>query len=98
MNALATPRLVFAIAPALVISVLFVIMMWGEEGLHTRGQLREQLVEERQHLAELDRENQRLLRQIKLMERDPVVLERLVAEQLQLAAEGAVLYAFDDQP
>lgn len=96
MSPLAAQRVLFTVAPVLLISALLVTLLWGEEGLATRASLRSDLTTANVDLAELERDNQRLLRGIKLMEEDPVVLERMVAEELLLAADGTVLYRFAD--
>ncbi|TNE87387.1 MAG: hypothetical protein EP330_18130 [Deltaproteobacteria bacterium] len=97
MSPLAAQRVLFAVAPALLISALLVTLLWGEEGLSTRADLREELTEAKADLADVERNNQRLLRELKLMEEDPVVLERMVAEELRWAADGSKLYQFDDE-
>lgn len=69
--------------------------IWGDHGLLRRMELRQELRDDHRALAELQRDNARLYRELKLMERDPVVVERLVAEELQWAREGTVIYTFD---
>lgn len=98
MSPLAAQRVLFVIAPALLISALLVTLLWGEEGLTARSELRGELTEAKADLADVERRNQRLLRDLKLMEEDPVVLERMVAEELRWAAEGTRLYQFADAP
>ncbi|MCO4743339.1 MAG: septum formation initiator family protein [Proteobacteria bacterium] len=97
MSPLAAQRVLITVAPALLISALLVTLLWGKEGLNTRGQLRFELQTANTELAGLERDNQRLLRDLKLMEEDPVVLERMVAEELLWAAEDTTLYRFEDE-
>lgn len=97
MNPLAVQRVLLAVAPTLLISALLVTLMWGEDGLGVRRELRGDLSSAKAELAKLERENQRLLRGLKLMEEDPVVLERMVAEELSWAAEGSTLYRFEEE-
>ena len=87
-------RVLLALLPALVIASLAASAIWGESGLLARHQLRGRLVEANQDLASVERENQRLLRRLRLMEQDPVLLERVVAEELGWGREGTTLYRF----
>ena len=48
-------------------------------------------------LARIELENQRLMRDLAVGERDPVVLERMVAEELGWAQRDATIYRFTDQ-
>jgi len=70
--------------------------IWGQSGLVQRHRLKVQLQTASAELATLERENQRLLRELQLMEEDSVVMERMVAEELGWAAPGATIYRFDD--
>ena len=71
--------------------------IWSHNGLLTRHALKQELHTANADLASVERENQRLLRELKLMEQDPIVLERMVAEELAWGREGAVIYRFSDQ-
>lgn len=82
--------------PALVIASIAASAIWGESGLLVRHQLRARLASANDDLATMERDNQRLLRDLRLMEQDPLLLERVVAEELSWAREGTVLYRFDD--
>jgi cell division protein FtsB len=89
-------RALLVLLPALVITSLAASAIWGESGLLARHQLREQLALENAGLAEVERANQRLVRDLRLMERDPLLLERMVAEELSWGREGDTLYRFED--
>ena len=91
-------RVVLALVPALVIASLAASAIWGESGLLVRPPRGPRLATANDELAAVDRENQRLLRELRLMEQDPVLLERVVAEELGWGREGAVLYRFDETP
>ncbi len=91
------PRLILAVVPAILLVGIALSTVWGRHGLVTRSTLKADLTRHSAHLASLDRENQRLLRELSLMESDPVVLERMVAEELLLAREGATLYVFEPE-
>jgi hypothetical protein len=92
---------VLAILPALVIGSVAVSAIWGDNGLGTRHKLKAELAEANHQLADLERDNQQRLRDLRLMDEDPLVLERLVADELAWGQLGVVLYRFnsdDDQP
>lgn len=89
-------RALLALLPAMIIAGLAASAVWGESGLLARHQLETRLDRANDELATLERENQRLLRDLRLMDQDPVVLERMVAEELGWGREGATLFRFDD--
>jgi cell division protein FtsB len=80
----------------MILATLAASVVWGESGLLARRHLAERLDRSNQDLAAIERENQRLIRDLRLMEQDPAVLERLVAEELGWAREGTTLYRFED--
>jgi cell division protein FtsB len=96
MNSTRFPRLLLAVVPALVIGAVAVSTLWGENGLYARHDLQAELVDAHAELGKIERENQRMLRELRMLERDPVVIERAVADELQWAREGTTLYRFDD--
>lgn len=98
MPTLSLHRVLLAVIPALLIGAVVVSAIWGDNGLLARYQLQVELESNQAELAALDRENQRLLRELSLIERDPVVVERILADELHWGREGAVLYRFDDEP
>lgn len=83
-----------AILPALVLAGIGVSAIWGETGLLVRHDLRQRLDSAKGDLAGLERDNQRLIRELSLLERDPIVMEREIAEELGWAREGTTLYRF----
>lgn len=90
----AWPRVLLALLPAIVMASVGASTIWGESGLLARRQLERELVEANAELAAIERDNQRLLRELRLMDEDPVVLERMVAEELGWGAEGATIIRF----
>lgn len=72
--------------------------IWGETGLLVRHDLRARLGTANAELAALERDNQRLIRELALLERDPIVVERQIAEELGWAREGTTLYRFVPPP
>lgn len=96
MRATFLHRLVLALLPASIVSFVGVSVIWGDSGLLARHRLADELQRANGELAALDRENQRLIRELQLMEQDPLVLERLVAEELGWGRSDAVIVRFDD--
>ena len=89
-------RLVFVMLPTTVIAMVGAAAVWGENGLVERHRLEAELVQANAELATLERENQRLLRQLKVGAEDPIAVERLVAEELGWGTPSATLYRFED--
>ena len=90
-------RLALAILPALVLVSVAVAAIWGDNGLTARHQLRLELEGANDRLAAIDTENQVLLWNLVQMERDPIVLERIIADELAWGPPGAVLYRFESE-
>lgn len=88
------PRLLLTVVPMLLIVGIGASTLWGHNGVFARAALEADAQRAAARLAKVDRENQRLLRDLALMETDPVVLERMVAEELLMARDGATLYLF----
>jgi hypothetical protein len=91
-------RLLLALVPALVMASVVVSTIWGDKGLLARHHLRQELTQAQVDLAVEERDNQRLLRELSVLERDPQVVERLLAEELRWGRPGAVLYDFSQRP
>lgn len=91
-------RAFLVFAPAAILVVIAVSAVWGEAGLLSRHELRGRLQREKQELARIERDNQRLLSELLWLDRDPVLLERAVAEELGWAREGTTLYRFPPEP
>lgn len=89
-------RVLLTLIPAIVLASIATSAIWGESGLLVRHDLRERVARSNGELAAIERENQRLLRDLQLIDRDPVVLERMLAEELGWAREGSTIYRFDD--
>lgn len=89
-------RVLLVVVPLAITVTVVVSTIWSDHGLLARHQLQGELVQAQAELAEVERENQRLLREIRVMERDPVVLERLVADELRWGRQGDVIYDFGD--
>lgn len=89
------PRLVLTLVPAMILAGIAASTVWGHNGLIARAELQANVDKAGTKLAGVQRENQRLLRELTLMNEDPVVLERMVAEELMLGRPGATIYRFD---
>ena len=87
-------RVLLSLLPAALIIGLAVIVIWGDSGLLVRERLRAELQSSFEERAALDRENQRLIRELRHMREDPIVLERRVADELGLTREGSILIRF----
>jgi len=89
-------RLLIVVVPAVGLLVLAAHIAWGERGSFRMLELRTELREANRSLHELDRQNQRLLRELHALDNDPVIIERVVADDLGWAPAGTTLYAFDE--
>ena len=87
-------RVLLSLLPAALILGLAGVAIWGESGLLVRDRLQQEFEASIDERAALDRENQELLRQLRQMREDDAVLERVVADELGLVPEGAVLIRF----
>lgn len=70
--------------------------IWGENGLLDWYGLKRHAEAERTEWARIERENERLMYELRLLDEDPVNLERLVADELGWARDGTVIHRFDD--
>lgn len=95
MRSLLLRRLLLALLPAMVIASVGLSAIWGDNGLMARHRLERELAEASADLAGMERENQRLLRELVLMEQDPLTMERLVAEELGWGGEDTTIYRFE---
>ncbi|MCB9674599.1 MAG: hypothetical protein H6737_05740 [Alphaproteobacteria bacterium] len=91
-----SPRLLLTVLPALLLAAVAASVIWGDNGLLVRHQLDAQLRDAQADLAHLERANERSLRDLRMMESDPVVLERLVADELNWGREDAILVRFSE--
>lgn len=92
-----TQAIVARLVPATIIIGLATYTVVGPGGFLDLMSLRRQASETRQHWASLEKENDHLLLEVQQMQTDPIHLERMVADELGLAREGATLYYFDDE-
>ena len=90
-------RLFLTLIPAMIVASVALSAIWGVNGLVVRTHLQSDLRDATSRLATIDRENQRLLRELELMDEDPVVLERMVAEELGWGRNDATIYRFEDE-
>lgn len=99
MASLAPPlvhRILLAVLPAFVIGAVVLSTIWGDNGWLRRMELQAELDQANADLRETQRQNARMLREIRVLEQDPVAAERQVAEELEWAREGTRLYRFED--
>lgn len=89
-------RLLLTGIPALLVASVAFSTIWGEHGLLRHLQLERELAHANAHLAAVERHNQRLELEIHQMDEDPVVIERIAADELTWAEPGSILYRFDD--
>jgi len=87
---------VFRIIPAGILAAFTAAAIWGRDGLEARDQLRGRFDAAQAELARLDVENQRLLRELRVLDRSPEARERMVADELQLARPGTTIVRFRD--
>ena len=90
-------QVLMAMLPAAVIGSVGIAAIWGNNGLVELRALEAQHIEAARALAAVDSENARLLLDIARLERDPVTVERVAAEEIGWARPGAVLYVFRDE-
>ena len=89
-------RFVLVLLPVTVLLSVVLSTIWGHNGFLTRYQLRQELAHANSQLAIIERSNQRYVRQLKLMEKDPLILERMVAEELARGRTDTVIFQFVD--
>lgn len=94
-RAQAGKRLLLVLLPAAVLAGFGATAIWGENGLLVRHTLAQQIEASQSELGRLNKENERLLLELNAMERDPVVIERMVADEIGWAQEGAVVVKFE---
>jgi hypothetical protein len=100
-------RFVGVAGPGVLLGTVVYSMIWGNNGIIARNELRQLAVESEQEKSAIDLKNQYLIRQIELMGSDhaldgsgsvgvdPVIIERLAAEELHWGKPGTVLYTFE---
>ena len=80
----------------MIIASIALFAVWGDNGLFARHRLNAEMRTANAELATIERENQALLRELHLADQDPIVLERMVAEELGWGREGSTIYRFED--
>jgi cell division protein FtsB len=91
-------RVLLSLFPALILALVAVAAVWGDNGVLARHSLQLDLEREKGDLAKIDRDNARLLRELDIEGGDRVLVERAVAEEIGWASEGTTIYRFDDAP
>ncbi|MCB9762974.1 MAG: septum formation initiator family protein [Alphaproteobacteria bacterium] len=96
MNTLLVRRLVLTVVPFTLMGAVVLMAIFGDHGLVRRHELRQSQVEVEARIADVHRRNSELRRQLRLMDENPVGLERMAAEELLMAQPGATIYRFVD--
>jgi cell division protein FtsB len=91
----ALQRLVLALLPAALLIAMGTSAIWGDTGVLARHELSDRLDEAQDELAAVERDNQRLYRELMLLERDRTTVERTIAEGLGWAPEGTTVFRFE---
>jgi cell division protein FtsB len=86
----------FTVVPALVALAVLAVTLFGQDGLLRRHLLQRQLHRLQAEASELDRENERIRREVLRLQQSRTALEREAAESLLLAGEDTVIYRFHD--
>lgn len=98
MSSLSFQRILLTVLPAALILVPAGLAIWSDSGTVERARLQRQLEASRADLAAIERDNARLLRELKLAEEEDAVLERWIAEEIGWTRPGTTLIRFDDDP
>ena len=93
-NSPGVQRVVMAVLPAILILGIGLSSVFGEAGAVRRQAVRANLVQANDDLASLERDNQRMLLDLSALRRDPVAVERAIADEISYARDGAVIYRF----
>ena len=95
MSPAALRRFLLAGIPAALIVAVALSAIFGPAGVVRRDALHVELEQATEALADLERENRAIILELSTLERDPVAIERAVADEIGYAAEGSTLYRFD---
>ena len=68
--------------------------IFGDHGLVRRHDLRQERMEVERRAEDLVRENAEMRREIRLLESQPLGIQRLVAEELLMASTESTIYRF----
>ncbi|MEZ4236563.1 MAG: septum formation initiator family protein [Myxococcota bacterium] len=97
---LSTPtvqRVLLALLPAALLAAIGASAIWGDSGVIARYELSQRLESAQAELAGVERDNQRLYRDLELLERDRTAVERAIGEGLGWAPEGTTVYRFGEK-
>jgi len=83
------------VIPGVTLVVLAGLIVWGDKGMMRQLELKTQLGRADVELADIQRQNQRMLRQLKAIETDSRILERIAGEELNMGVVGARIIRFD---
>lgn len=73
---------------------LFFKMIWGPTGIMEYRSLKNQQAELQEKISKLDAENMALSRDIRLMQSDPLYVEKLVRQKLHYVRDNELIYLF----
>ncbi len=79
---------------ALINAVLFGRMVWGPTGLVEYRTLKAQHAGLEKEIADLDRDNLALSREIRLLQSDSRYMERVIRQRLHYVRDNEILYLF----
>jgi len=85
------------IVPFVLMGSVVLMAIFGDHGLVRRHELRAQISETEIRLAEIERENAALRRQIRSMDKDRIGVQRLAAQELLVAPPGSTIYRFETE-
>lgn len=77
-------------------ALLFYRMVWSQNGLIAFRDLKEQHAALEARVAELDRSNLILSREIRLLQSDNVYVEKMIRQRLHYVRDNEILYLFTD--
>ena len=76
--------------------VLFIRMVWGPSGLLEYRAMRHNHAALEQKLAELDKANVALSREIRMLQSDRTYVEKMIRQRLRYVRDGEVIYLFSE--
>lgn len=91
-------RTLIIIALAIVNIVLAYRMIWGSNGLIVFKDLKEQHAALQTRIAEIDKQNLQLSKEIRLLQSDSAYVEKMIRQRLHYVRDNEVLYLFTDAP
>ena len=92
-----TQRFIFTLLPGATLVLLALFVIWGNKGLVRQMELKTELAQANTELADIQRDNQRMLRKLKAMQTDGRVMERIAGEELNMGVPGARIIRFADE-